>query len=172
MDPDRPQDDGLSHLAGEGRARMVDVGDKPVSRRRAVAEGRIRMEPGTLEAIREGAVAKGDALAVARLAAVGGAKRTPELVPLCHPLPLDAVDVGITDVDDPPGLRVRVAVSAEARTGVEMEALTAVSAALLALYDMCKGRDRAMTMGGIRLLEKEGGTSGPWRRAETDTDAG
>lgn len=172
MDPSETHDDGFSHLDEEGRARMVDVGHKPTSRRRAVAEGRIRMEAETLEAVREGAMAKGDALAVARLAAVGGAKRTPDLIPLCHPLPLDAVDVEISDRDDPPALRVRVAVSTEARTGVEMEAMTAVSAALLAVYDMCKGRDRAMTLEGIRLLEKEGGASGPWRRAAPGPDAG
>ena len=152
-----------THLDERGRVRMVDVSEKTPTRRTAIAEGEIRMRPETLRAILDGEVAKGEALAVARLAAVGGAKRTPELVPLCHPLPLDRVDTEIRPEPALPGLRIRVATSAEARTGVEMEALTAVSAALLAVYDMCKGLDRGMTLGPVRLLEKRGGRSGHWK---------
>ena len=161
----------LTHLDGSGRARMVDVGDKPATRRRAVAEGTIRMAPETLRAIREQELRKGDALTVARLAAIGGAKRTSDLVPLCHPLPLDGVDVEIEDVPPeaggPPGLRLRVAASTRAATGVEMEALCGVTAGLLALYDMAKSRDRGMTLEGVRLLEKSGGRSGHWTREQT-----
>lgn len=161
---DEQREAELSHLDERGRARMVDVSGKPVTRRTAVAEGRLRMQGGTLDAIREGEVAKGDVLTVARLAAVGGAKRTSELIPLCHPLPLEAIDVEIDPLPELPGVSVRVAVSTEARTGVEMEALTAVTAGLLAVYDMCKSRDRGMTLEGVRLLEKRGGTSGDWTR--------
>ena len=160
--------DRFPHLDEAGRARMVDVGDKRVTERRAVAEGRIRMSAATLAAIREGAIAKGDALAVARIAAIGGAKRTAELIPLCHPLPLHAVSVEIEPEEDLPGLRIRVETRTRARTGVEMEALCAVSAGLLAVYDMCKGRDRAMVLEEIRLLEKDGGRSGAWRREGSD----
>lgn len=156
--------DGFTHLDDEGRARMVDVSGKPPTRRRAVAEGCIRMRPETLAAVRDESVEKGDVLTVARLASVGGAKRTADLVPLCHPLPLDGIDVEVTEDDDLPGLRIRVAVTTEARTGVEMEALTAVAAGLLAVYDMCKAMDRGMTLEGIRLLEKTGGRSGTWKR--------
>lgn len=154
-----------------GEARMIDVGGKEVTRRRAVAEGRIRTSRETLRAIREGRVEKGDVLTVARLAAIGGAKRTPDLLPLCHPLPLEGVDVEIETDDSLPGLRIRVAASAEARTGVEMEALTAVAAGLLAVYDMCKSIDRAMTLEEIRLLEKRGGRSGVWKRVDPGPDA-
>lgn len=166
---DGPAGEGRSgdvptHLDRHGRVRMVDVGAKPVSRRRATAEGTIRMRPGTLEALVSGEVEKGDALAVARLAAIGGAKRAAELIPLCHPLPLDAVDVELHPEPSLPGLRLVVRTSAEARTGVEMEALTGVTAGLLALYDMCKALDRGMEIGPVRLLEKSGGTSGDWRR--------
>lgn len=154
----------LTHLDEEGRARMVDVSDKAPTRRRAVAEGAIRMQPETLEAVREDRVEKGDVLTVARLGAVGGAKRTADLVPLCHPLPLDGIDVRISEDDELPGLRIRVAVTTEARTGVEMEALCGVSAGLLAIYDMCKAMDRGMSIEGVRLLEKTGGRSGTWTR--------
>ena len=154
----------LPHLDERGRAKMVDVGEKPVTRRRALAEGTIRMRAETLEALMAGEMEKGDALAVARLAAIGGAKRTAELVPLCHPLPLDAIEVELEPMPAVPGVRIRASASAEARTGVEMEALTAVAAGLLALYDMCKGLDRGMEIGPVRLLEKSGGASGTWRR--------
>jgi len=154
----------LTHLDEEGRARMVDVGAKPVSRRRAVAEGSIRMSPETLEAVRAGTVAKGDVLAVARLAAIGGAKRTPDLIPLCHPLPLDSVEVSVEPDPELPGLHMVVASSAEARTGVEMEALCGVTAGLLAVYDMCKAMDRSMEIGAVRLISKTGGSRGDWHR--------
>lgn len=161
--PDAP-DDGFSHLDEEGRARMVDVSDKRPTRRTAVAEGAVRMRPETLAAIRDQEVEKGDVLTVARLAAVGGAKRTADLIPLCHPLPLDAVDVEIELDGGLPGLHLRVTVSTESRTGVEMEALCAVSVGLLAVYDMCKARDREMTVQDVRLVEKRGGRSGDWSR--------
>ncbi len=155
----------LSHLDESGRARMVDVSGKPVSRRVAEAEGSIAMKRETLAAIGSGATPKGDVLAVAKLAAIGGAKRTAELIPLCHPLPLDVVDVVVEADEELPGLRVRVRASAEARTGVEMEAMCAVAVGLLAVYDMCKGIDRGMSIGPIRLLTKRGGTSGSWTAA-------
>ncbi len=151
---------------------MVDVGAKPVTRRRAVAEGEIRMEPSTLKAIRENSVRKGDVLAVARLAAVGGAKRTADLIPLCHPLPLDSVDVEIETKPELPGIRLRASVGVEARTGVEMEALCAVTAGLLAIYDMCKAMDRGMLIDSVRLLHKAGGSSGEWSRNEPPRTAG
>lgn len=169
MESNRP-----THLDAEGRAHMVDVGGKPTTRRRAVAEGRISMRRGTLEAIRDGNVPKGDVLAVARLAAIGGAKRTAETIPLCHPLPLTSieVDVELEDADPGPGLRLVVGAAVEARTGVEMEALCGVSAGLLAVYDMCKALDRGMEIGEVRLVSKEGGRSGSWRRPkETSNDA-
>lgn len=154
----------LSHVDRTGRLRMVDVGDKPVTRRVAVARGEVRMRPETAARIAAGAIAKGDVLATARLAGIVAAKRTGELIPLCHPLPLDHVDVRIT-VDAERG---RVEIEAEARvsarTGVEMEALVAVSVAALAIYDMCKAVDRDMTIEAIRLIAKRGGRSGEWVR--------
>lgn len=162
-------DRGLSHLDEEGRARMVDVSDKPISRRVAVAEGAVSMEQETLAAIRSGETPKGDVPTVARLAAIGGAKRAAQLIPLCHPLPLEAVDVEIEFDDELPGLRLRVRVSAESRTGVEMEAMTAVAIGALAIYDMVKGIDRALSIGPIRLLEKRGGRSGTWIAGEEST---
>jgi cyclic pyranopterin phosphate synthase len=154
----------LSHLDDEGRVRMVDVGGKEVTARSALAEGEIGMEPATLAAVLAGESAKGNVLAVARVAAIGGAKRTADIVPLCHPLPLDAVEVDIDADETLPGLRIRVRAAARARTGVEMEALCGVAAGLLAVYDMCKGVDRGMRIGPIRLIEKRGGASGTWRR--------
>jgi cyclic pyranopterin phosphate synthase len=162
-------DDGsprLSHLDEKGRARMVDVSDKTISRRVALAEGTVTMGSGTLAAIRGGEVPKGDVLTVARLAAIGGAKHTAQLIPLCHPLPIEAIDVEIDLDDDLPGLRLRVRVSAESRTGVEMEAMSAVAIGALAIYDMVKGIDRGLAIGPIRLLEKRGGRSGTWTAAE------
>ncbi len=158
----------LSHLDESGRARMVDVSDKPISRRLALAEGTVTMGRETLAAIRRGETPKGDVLTVARLAAIGGAKRTAELIPLCHPLPIEAVDVEIDLDDDLPGLRLRVRVSAESRTGVEMEAMSAVAIGALAVYDMVKGIDRGLAIGPIRLLEKRGGRSGTWTAADAD----
>lgn len=156
----------LSHLDEAGRARMVDVSDKPVTRRTALAEARVRMQAATLAAIRAGSTPKGDVLTVARLAAIAGAKRTAEFIPLCHPLPLEAVDVTIDLEDDLPGLCLRVRASAEARTGVEMEAMCGAAAGALAVYDMVKGIDRAVSIGPIRLLEKRGGRSGDWTASE------
>ncbi|MEW6324388.1 MAG: cyclic pyranopterin monophosphate synthase MoaC [Nitrospirota bacterium] len=148
---------------------MIDVGGKPATRRTAVAVGRIALSPDTLDRIRRGTMAKGDVLAAARLAAVMGAKRTADLIPLCHPLPLDGVDVHIEEErgrrDAQCLLRVTVTVKTTAKTGVEMEALTGVSAALLTIYDMSKGVDRTMVIGGIGLTQKRGGRSGDVRRS-------
>ena len=154
----------LSHLDAEGRARMVDVGPKPETARAARAEGSITMAAETLSVIERGAVAKGDVIAAARIAGIMAAKRTAELIPLCHPLPL--TDVGVDIVVDRalPGLRVTGWASTHGRTGVEMEALTAVTVALLTVYDMAKAMDRGMEISGVRLLEKRGGKSGDWTR--------
>jgi len=153
----------LSHLDSTGRARMVDVGEKPVTVRRAVAEGRVMMSADAFRQVRMAAVAKGDVIAVAEIAGVMGAKRTGDLIPLCHPLPLDQVQVELELVEKWPGLRVTATVAATARTGVEMEALTAASVALLTIYDMCKAADRGMIIESVRLLEKSGGKSGSWQ---------
>jgi cyclic pyranopterin phosphate synthase len=153
----------LSHLSGTGEARMVDVGAKASTARRARAEGRIRMTAGALEAIRTNAVKKGDVLAVARVAGITAAKRTSDLIPLCHPLPLTDVSVSLTLDPKLPGVRVEADVSTVAQTGVEMEALTAVAVALLTVYDMAKSVDRGMRIEGVRLLEKTGGKSGDYR---------
>ena len=152
----------LTHLDEQGNPRMVDVGDKPSTSRRAVAEGVIRMSPDTLRAVTEGTVPKGNVITVAELAGVMGAKRTADLIPLCHPLPISSIRVEVAMDETLPGLRARAEVRVEGRTGVEMEALTAVSCTLLTIYDMCKALDRSMELGGIRLLRKEGGRSGTW----------
>jgi cyclic pyranopterin monophosphate synthase len=153
----------LSHVDRSGRARMVDVGDKPVSRRTAVAEGAVRMSPEAFALVRDNAVAKGDVLRIAEVAGVMGAKHTGELIPLCHPIPLDVVQVECRADPDLPGVRVVATAVATGRTGVEMEALSAVSVACLTIYDMVKAVDRGMVVEGIRLLEKTGGTRGDWR---------
>lgn len=152
----------FTHLDAEGRPRMVDVGDKEVTRRVAVAEGRIVTSPATVRAIVEGTAPKGNVLLVAQLAGITGAKRTAELIPLCHTLPLSSVEVELEADEGLPGVRARATARVEARTGVEMEALTAVSVALLTIYDMCKARDREMRIEAIRLVRKEGGRSGAW----------
>jgi cyclic pyranopterin phosphate synthase len=157
----------LSHLDRAGRARMVDVSDKAVTSREAVARGEVTMKPATLALVAAGLLPKGDVLAVARLAGLMAAKRTADLVPLCHPLPLAYVDVVLTP--DPAAARVLIEsrVRVHGRTGVEMEALTAVAVAGLTLYDMCKAVDREMTVGAIRLTRKSGGRSGTFvRRGE------
>lgn len=154
----------LSHLDEAGRARMVDVGDKPVTVRTAVAEGTIRMSREAFRLVTDQQVGKGDVLAVSEVAGTLAAKRTAELIPLCHPLGLDQVSVEATLDDGLPGVRVRAATKAVGRTGVEMEALTAVSVALLTVYDMVKATDRAMVIETVRLLEKTGGTHGDWQR--------
>lgn len=151
----------LTHLDSQGRARMVDVGGKAETQRVAVALGRIRMNAATLAALRDGTAPKGDVLAVARIAGIMAAKRTAELIPLCHPLALDAVSVEFAFVED--GVEARATASLTGRTGVEMEALTAVSVALLTIYDMAKAIDKGMVLGEIRLIEKRGGKSGDWR---------
>ncbi len=152
----------LSHLDEQDRPRMVEVGEKQTTQRKAVAEGWIRTSPETLDAVREGEVRKGNVLLVAELAGVMGGKRTAELIPLCHPLPLSSLDVELAVDESLPGIRARATARVEAKTGVEMEALTAVACALLTVYDMCKAADRGMEIGGIRLLRKEGGRSGIW----------
>jgi cyclic pyranopterin phosphate synthase len=141
---------------------MVDVGDKPVTVREAVAEGSVRMSDEAFALVRDNAVAKGDVLAVARLAGIAGAKRTADLIPLCHPLPLDVVEVNAEADPNLPGVRVSARARATARTGVEMEALAAVAAACLTVYDMVKAVDRAMRIEAIRLVSKTGGTRGDW----------
>jgi cyclic pyranopterin phosphate synthase len=162
-DPGKMSDDpGFTHLDERGRPRMVDVGGKAVTRRIAVAEGTIRMSAQTLRAIVAGDTPKGNVLVIAQLAGIMGAKRTPDLIPLCHSIPLSSVEVDVKADESLPGVRVTATVGVEARTGVEMEALTAVSCALLTVYDMCKARDRGMVMDGVRLLRKEGGRSGTW----------
>ena len=154
----------LSHVDAAGRARMVDVGDKPVTVRTAVAEGAIRMSAAACRLVADQALAKGDVLATAEVAGTLAAKRTAELIPLCHPLGLDLVGVTASVDETLPGVRVRAEARATGRTGVEMEALTAVSVALLTVYDMVKSADRAMEIEAIRLLEKTGGASGDWHR--------
>jgi len=153
----------LSHLDAQGRARMVDVSAKPVTEREALARGVVRMQPGTLRLIRTGKIAKGEVLAVARVAGIMAAKRTAELIPMCHPLPIQvaAVDFAVTGAGS---LEIAARVKVTGKTGVEMEALTAVSAAALTIYDMCKAVDRGMRITDIRLMEKRGGRSGTFRR--------
>ncbi|WP_207537374.1 cyclic pyranopterin monophosphate synthase MoaC [Sabulicella rubraurantiaca] len=155
---------GLTHFDGEGRAVMVDVGGKDVTQRRAVAEARVVMQPETLALIRSGGAKKGDVLGVARLAGIMGAKRTAELIPLCHPLALDKVTLDLAPEGED-AIRIEATVACTGRTGVEMEALTAASVAALTVYDMCKAVDRSMRIEGLRLLEKEGGRSGRWTAA-------
>lgn len=155
----------LSHIDNEGRARMVDVSEKPVTARFARASGFIRMQRETLEKIRANAITKGDVLGTARLAGIMAAKRTSELIPLCHPIPLTDVSVEITIDDALPGLRVEAAAKTAAQTGVEMEAMVAVSVSLVTVYDMAKAVDRSMVIGEISLAEKAGGRSGHWQRS-------
>ncbi len=153
----------LSHVDARGKARMVDVSGKAVTTRRAVASAEVVMNAATLALISAGRVAKGDVFAVARLAGIQAAKLTGQIVPLCHPLPLDHVDVEIA-AWPPRRVVIRAEAVATGRTGVEMEALTAATAAALTIYDMCKAVDRGMTLGPIRLEEKTGGTRGDWKR--------
>lgn len=151
----------LTHLDDSGAARMVDVGGKAETQRRAVASGRITMSAAALAAIREGNAPKGDVLAAARIAGIMAAKRTGELIPLCHPLGLEAVTVDFTFEDD--GVRATATASLTGKTGVEMEAMTAVSVALLTIYDMAKAVDKGMEICEVRLIAKTGGKSGDWR---------
>jgi cyclic pyranopterin phosphate synthase len=158
----------LSHLDEQGRARMVDVGAKAETARVATARGRVRMQPETLALVLRGGVAKGDVIAVARLAGIMAAKRTGELIPLCHPLPITSVDVEVTPDEAAAALDVEATARIVGRTGVEMEALTAVSVAALTIYDMCKAVDRGMTIEAVRLVHKAGGKSGEYRREGED----
>jgi cyclic pyranopterin monophosphate synthase len=153
----------LSHFDEQGASRMVDVGGKDVTERRAQAAAYVTMSPSTLRLILDKKLAKGDVFEVARLAGIMASKRTSELIPLCHPLPLDAVDLNFEAIDDRT-IKIEANVRVHARTGAEMEALTAVSVASLTVYDMCKSSDRAITIGPIGLLEKSGGKSGDFRR--------
>lgn len=155
----------LTHFDAGGAAHMVDVGDKPVTRRVARAMGRIFMQAETLKLIEQGAHKKGDVVAVARLAGIMAAKKTAELIPLCHTLPLEGVELSFELETARSAVRCEAVVRCEARTGVEMEALIAVQIALATIYDMCKAVDRGMLMGDIGLLEKSGGRSGEWRRS-------
>ena len=151
---------GLTHFDAEGRAHMVDVTGKPVTLREAVASGQVKMSPETLAIIVEGRAGKGDVLGVARLAGIMAAKRTADLIPLCHPLPLSKVALDLTPDAALPGIRIRATVRTSGQTGVEMEALTAVSVAALTLYDMVKAAEKGMEIGAIRLEMKDGGRSG------------
>lgn len=154
----------LSHVDEKGSARMVDIGGKADTDRKAVAEARVFLSPELLARIRENNVAKGDVLATARIAAIQAAKRTAELIPLCHTLPLSHVKLEFELNDDPPSVIIRAETHAHYKTGVEMEALTAASVAALTIYDMGKAVDRGMEIGSVRLLEKSGGRSGEWKR--------
>ncbi|HEX9069311.1 MAG TPA: cyclic pyranopterin monophosphate synthase MoaC [Ktedonobacterales bacterium] len=157
----------LTHFDESGRARMVDISEKERTSREAVAEGAVLMRPATLARIREGSLAKGDVLAVAQVAGIMAAKQTPAIIPMCHTLLLTGVTLALTPEDgDPARVRIEARVRTVGQTGAEMEALHAVSAAALTIYDMCKAIDRAMEITGIRLLRKSGGKSGDWRREE------
>jgi len=155
--------DALSHLDEHGNARMVDVSDKDVTQREATARGRVRMAPSTLALIVEGRMPKGDVFATARIAGIMAAKRTHDLIPLCHPLPISGVEVRLEPAASGDAVEIEATVRVTARTGVEMEALTAVSVAALTVYDMCKAVERGMTIEGVRLTAKSGGRSGDYR---------
>jgi cyclic pyranopterin monophosphate synthase len=156
----------LTHFNSRGEAHMVDVGEKPVTQRLAIAEGYIQMQPETLKLIREGGHGKGDVLGVARVAGIMAAKKTSDLVPLCHPLAITQVTVDLETRSDTNSVYCHATVHTSGQTGVEMEALTAVQIALLTVYDMCKAVDRGMVMTDIGLVEKHGGKSGSWRRQD------
>ena len=155
----------LTHFNQEGDAHMVDVGEKPVSHRIAIADGRIRMQAQTLQLIQSGAHKKGDVLGIARVAGIMASKKTADLVPLCHPLSLTSIEVEFEIEEAPAAVYCKVTVETRGQTGVEMEALTAVQIALLTIYDMCKAVDRGMTLQDIGLLKKSGGKSGTWKRS-------
>jgi cyclic pyranopterin phosphate synthase len=163
----------FTHLDEKGNARMVDVGDKEVTQRTATATGRIHVSVATLKAIHEGGVAKGDVFSVARLAGIMAAKKTPELIPLCHPLPLSSVAVELAEADDlENAINITATCKVTAKTGVEMEALTAVAVAALTVYDMCKAVDKSMRITDIHLLHKAGGRSGTYSASDDGTIAG
>ena len=150
----------LTHLDDSGRAQMVDVGDKPDTERLAIASGEVVMKQATLDLIRDGAIKKGDVLTVAQIAGIAAAKRTAELIPLCHPLPITHIEVALSLDDTLPGVVIMASVKTTGKTGVEMEALTAVSVAALTVYDMAKAAEKTMKIQNIRLVEKHGGRSG------------
>jgi cyclic pyranopterin phosphate synthase len=156
----------LSHLDDQGRARMVDVSDKDITSRSAVARGTIHMRPQTLELILEGKIEKGDVFSVARVAGIMAAKKTSELIPMCHPLNITSVKIDLNPAQKPDRVEIAATVRVDGKTGVEMEAMTAVSVAGLTVYDMCKAVDREMTIGEIRLVKKSGGKSGTFIRKE------
>jgi cyclic pyranopterin phosphate synthase len=156
----------LTHFNNAGEAHMVDVGDKAVTHRRAVAEGRIHMQPETLDLISQGGHKKGDVLGIARTAGIMASKKTADLIPLCHPLPLTHVDVKLEIDSGSSTVNCTVATETRGQTGVEMEALTAVQVTLLTIYDMCKAVDRFMRIDGVMLVEKSGGKSGDWHRPD------
>lgn len=158
--------DKLTHIGESGEAHMVDVGNKADSERVAVAEGFVKMAPETLATIRSGDARKGDVIGTARLAGIMAAKKTADLIPLCHPLMLTKVTVDISDAPDLPGLRIEAMAKLTGKTGIEMEALTAVSVACLTIYDMAKAVDKNMEISGVKLLSKTGGKSGDWQRTE------
>ena len=153
---------GLTHFNQQGDAHMVDVGSKAITKRIAVTEGRILMQPETLQRIIEGDNKKGDVLGIARIAGIMASKKTAELVPLCHPLAITHVDIMLTTEEQPPAVYCQATVEVAGQTGVEMEALNATQVALLTVYDMCKAVDRGMVIDGVRLLKKSGGKSGEW----------
>lgn len=156
----------FTHFNEQGRARMVDVGGKPISCRTAVAGGRVLVNEQTFRMIQSGGVKKGDVLTVAQIAGIMGAKRTPELIPMCHPIPLGGIDLELSLDESRLSVEIRATVSCDGRTGVEMEALTAVSTAALTVYDMCKAVQKDMVISDIRLLSKSGGVHGDFRREE------
>ncbi len=156
----------LSHLDEQGRARMVDVSEKEVTSRIAVARGTVHMAADTLALIRQGKVEKGDVFSVARVAGIMAAKKTAELIPMCHPLNITSVEIELLPESKPPRVDIEASVRVSGKTGVEMEAMTAVAAAGLTIYDMCKAVDREMTIGEIRLVKKSGGKSGTFERQE------
>lgn len=164
--------DGLTHLDDQGNARMVDVSEKSDTKRTAIAEGFIAMQPETLEAITAGTMPKGDVFAAARIAGIMASKKTSDLIPLCHPLALTKVEVQCTPCpatdNTPAGVHIEATASLVGKTGVEMEALTAASVACLTIYDMCKAIDRGMEITQVRLLHKEGGKTGTWNRQEQE----
>lgn len=156
----------FTHFGNEGRAKMVNVGEKPVSTRTAVAAGRVLVNRDTFDLIKSGGMKKGDVLAVAQVAGVMGAKRTPDIIPMCHPIIIDGIDLELSLNDELCSVEIKAAVSCDGRTGVEMEALSAVSVAALTVYDMCKAVQKDMVISDIRLLSKTGGVHGDYERSE------
>lgn len=154
----------LTHVNNKGQTKMVDISAKGETKRTAIAAGRVKISPQLLQALRDNSLAKGDALAVARIAGIQAVKKTAELIPLCHPLPISAIDIELNLADDPPRVEITSKVRAIYKTGVEMEALMATSVAALTVYDMGKAIDRGMIIENVRLLEKRGGKSGTWKR--------